>query len=98
MMTNNLTLVQFFDLGIKEEGYWNYFHMVLQIEDVCDLLALKFPEYDFVILVDQLSGHGKKKEGRVKYNGDECDIWRQSKNAKHNNQQIGHLPCPIKYW
>ena len=27
---DKLTLVQFFDLGINEEGYWNYFHMALQ--------------------------------------------------------------------
>ena len=47
MITDKLTLVQFFDLGINEEGYWNYFHMALQIEDAFDVLSINFPEYDF---------------------------------------------------
>ena len=55
-----LTLVQFFDLGINEEGYWNYFHMALQIEDIFDVFTIKYPYYNFLILMDQLSGHGKK--------------------------------------
>jgi len=58
-----LTLVQFFDLGINEEGYWNYFHMALQIEDIFDVLTIKYPYYDVLILVDQSSGHGKKWRG-----------------------------------
>ncbi len=43
LIRDKLTLVQFFDLGINEEGYWNYFHMALQIEDVFDVLSFKFP-------------------------------------------------------
>ena len=56
-------MVKFFDLGINEEVYWNYFHMALQIEDIFDVLTIKFPGYDFLILMDQSSGHGKKMEG-----------------------------------
>ncbi len=37
-----LTLIRFFDLGINGEGYWNYFHMALQIEDTFDVLSVKF--------------------------------------------------------
>ena len=43
---DKLTLVQFFDLGINE--------------DIFDVLSIKFPKYDFLILMDQSSGHGKK--------------------------------------
>ena len=59
MIKDRLTLVRFFDLGVKEEGYWNYFHMALQIEDIFDVLSIKFPDHDFLILMDQSSGHGK---------------------------------------
>jgi len=58
-----LTLVRFFDVGINEEGYWNYFHMALQIEDMFDILSIKYPESNFVVLMDQSSGHGKRMEG-----------------------------------
>ena len=60
---DKLTLVQFFDLEINEEGCWNYFHMALQIEDAFDVLSIKYPDYDFMILMDQSSGHGKRMEG-----------------------------------
>ena len=36
--------------------------MALQIEDAFDVLCVKYPEYDFTILMDQSSGHGKKME------------------------------------
>ena len=36
---DKLTLVQFSDLGINEEDFWNNFHMVLQIEDLIDVLS-----------------------------------------------------------
>ncbi len=59
---HRLTLVQFFDLGINEECYWNYFHMALQFEDVFDGLSVKLLDFDYVILMDQSSGHGKKMD------------------------------------
>ena len=42
-----LTLIQYFDLGTNEEGYWNYNHVALQVEDVFDVLSIKYPSYDF---------------------------------------------------
>ena len=60
MIKDKLTLVQFFDLGFEEEGYWNYFHMALQIEDTFDILSVEFPDLDFVVLMDQSSGHIKR--------------------------------------
>ena len=75
-ITDELTLIRFFDLGVNEEGYWNFSHMALQIEDVLDILSVKYPNFDFLILMDQSSGHGKSlKEGLnalsmgVKYGG-----------------------------
>ena len=64
MITDRLTFIQIFNLGINEEGYWNYFHMALQFEDIFDVLCVKIPECDFLILMDQLSGDRKKwREG-----------------------------------
>ena len=53
-------LVRYFDVGINDEGYWNYDHMCLQNEDCFDILRVVFPKYDYVLLMDQSSGHGKR--------------------------------------
>ena len=98
MIRDKLTLVQFFDLRINEEGYWNYFHMALQIEYVFNVLSVKFQEYDFVVLMDQNSGHGKKMEEGLNAIEMSMRFGGSQKNVKHNNQRIGHLPCPIKCW
>ena len=55
-MTNNHQLIQYFDLGLHNDGFWNYDHMDLQNEDVFDVLTTKYPSYDFVFIMDQSSG------------------------------------------
>ena len=67
-LTDLLTLVRFFDIGINEEGYWNYNQIALQVEDVFDVLAIKYPQYDIVLLMDQSSGHGKMRDGALNAN------------------------------
>ena len=67
-MKDPLTLVRFFDVGINEEGYWNYNQIALQVEDVFDVLAIKYPQYDIVLLMDQSSGHGKMRDGALNAN------------------------------
>jgi hypothetical protein len=54
-------LVRFFDMGKDREGYWNYSHMALQMEDVIDCLQVLYSHHDFLFLLDQSSGHGKKQ-------------------------------------
>jgi len=55
---------QFFDYGASKEGYWNFNHAALQLEDLVDCLIVLFPNVDFVFLFDQSSGHGKhQKDG-----------------------------------
>ena len=34
--------------------------MTLQIEDIFDVLSVVYPDHDFVVLMDQSSGHGKQ--------------------------------------
>ena len=68
MVKDPLTLVRFFDVGINEEGYWNYNQIALQVEDVFDVLAIKCPQYDIVLLMDQSSGHRKMSDGALNAN------------------------------
>ena len=67
-LTDKLTLIRFFDVGVNLEGFWNYDQMSLQVEDIYDVLATKFPCYDFLLLLDQSSGHGKMREGALNIN------------------------------
>ena len=62
------TLIQYFNVGINEEGYWNYNHIALQVEDVFDILSIRFPGHDFCFLMDQSSGHGRMREGSLNAN------------------------------
>ena len=63
--TDKLTLVRFFEVGVNLEGFWNYDQMALQVEDVYDVLAIKYPNYDFLFIFDQSSGHGKMRVGSL---------------------------------
>jgi hypothetical protein len=54
--------VRFFEYGADQDGYWNYQHMVLQLEDCDDVITNLYPQYDFVFLFDHSSGHDKQRE------------------------------------
>jgi hypothetical protein len=56
-------LVHLFEYGAEKKGYWNYNHMALQVEDLMDCLPVLYPDFDFVLLFDQSSGHGKSQKG-----------------------------------
>jgi hypothetical protein len=51
-----------FEYGADSDGYWNYNHMVLQLEDCVDVLKHLYPEYDYLFLFDHSSGHDKQRE------------------------------------
>ena len=61
-LTSKHALIQYFDLGVQNEGYWDYNHMALQMEDVYDVVSTVYPHFDFVAQMDQSAGHGKKRE------------------------------------
>ena len=42
--------------------------MSLQVEDIYDVLSIKFPQYNFLLLLDQSSGHGRMGEGGLNIN------------------------------
>ena len=60
-LTKNHQLLTLFEHGQQHEGYWNYNHIALQMEDVYDILSVRFPHCDFAILIDQSSGHRKRR-------------------------------------
>lgn len=64
-MTNNQTLIRYFELGMNHDGYWNYNHMALQNEDSFHVLSIKYPNYDFFFIMDNSSGHGKMAENAL---------------------------------
>ena len=78
LIEDKLTLVQFSDVEINKEGYWNNNQIALQVEDIYDVISVKFKNnfvdnsedktietynVDFVIMMDQSSGHGIMCEG-----------------------------------
>ena len=54
--------VRTFEYGADSEGYWNYNHMVIQLEDCVDVLKHLYPQYDFLFLFDHSSGHDKQRD------------------------------------
>ncbi len=54
--------VRTFEYGADSDGYWNYNHMVLQLEDCADVLNHLYPQYDYLFLFDHSSGHDKQRE------------------------------------
>ena len=94
-------MVNFFNIGINEESYWNYFHIALQIEDMFNVISVKYPEYNFVVLIFKYSGHGKRMEGglnagemSVRYGGSQQKIRITTINKFGTNpaqMKVGHI-------
>ncbi len=47
----------------RTSGIMNYDQICVQVEDVYDILAIKYPLFIFLLLLDQSSGHGKMTQG-----------------------------------
>jgi len=60
-LKNNNPLVYEFEYGMNNEGYWDYDHMVLQLDDCVDCLKYLYPNYDILFMLDHSSGHDKQK-------------------------------------
>ena len=71
--------------------------MALQIEDMFDVLSVKNPEYNFVVLMDQSSGHGKKMEGSLNA-GDMSVRFGGNQQKMHNTtiNELGTYPAQLK--
>ena len=96
-LTDNLTLVRFFDVGVNLEGFWNYDQMALQVEDVYDVLSVKFPNYDFLFMLDQSSGHGKMREGSLNTNLMSMKFGGKQERMRDTTiKEIGPYQCLLK--
>jgi hypothetical protein len=51
-----------FEYGADSDGYWNYNHMVLQLEDCVNVIMHLYPEYEYLFLFDHSSCHDKQTE------------------------------------
>ena len=80
-LTSKHVLIQNFDFGVNQDGFWSYHHMALQNEDAFDILSVVYPYSDFVILMDQSSGHTKKRENGL-------DVSKMSKNWGGNKDHV----------
>jgi hypothetical protein len=49
-------------IGASKGGYWNSFHMAIQLEDAVDCLKILRPGFVFVFLFDHSQGHARKKD------------------------------------
>jgi hypothetical protein len=39
-----------FEYGANNQGYWDYDHMIIQLEDCIDVVKTLHPEFDFIFL------------------------------------------------
>ena len=50
------------------EGYWTYNHMVVQLEDCIDVLTIIYPDFDFVVFLNNSNGHNKMRPDGLNIN------------------------------
>ena len=81
--------LRFFRAGANYDGYWVSPHIKLQTEDVCDVLVHLYPEFDFVFLFDQSSGHTKKRSDAL--NAEKMNVSFGGKNKTRDTtvQEVG---------
>jgi hypothetical protein len=56
------TFLKMFRHSQAHNGCWTHRHVKIQIEDLVDCLKVIFPNFGFLLLFDQSSGHTKKRE------------------------------------
>ncbi len=89
-------MIRFFDVGVNLEGLWNYDQMALQVEDIFDVLAIKYPQFDILFLFDQSSDHGRMRKGSL--NANTMSVrWggRQGRLCNTKINEIGTYPATI---
>jgi hypothetical protein len=70
------TFLKMFRHSQAHNGCWTHRHVKIQIEDLVDCLKVIFPNFGFLLLFDQSSGHTKKR-GRVEHDQHESRAWRE---------------------
>ena len=57
-----------FDYGKDGEGYWDYNHMVMQLEDCADAVRVLHLAYEYIFLFDHSCGHNKQRPDGLSVN------------------------------
>ena len=55
-------------MSVNLKGFWNYDQISPHVLDVCNVLSVKFPYNNFLLLLEQSSGHAKMREGELSAN------------------------------
>jgi hypothetical protein len=55
--------VHYIEIGVNNEGWWDFNQMVLQLEDCVDCLKTLYPAINFIFLFEHSSRHMKKRTG-----------------------------------
>ena len=83
-----------------KEGYWNYDHLIVQLEDCIDvMLALNGNKYDYLFLFDHSSGHDRMRDNAKNVNRMNIGFSGMQKTlrpTKITKQNYKHLIG--KYW
>jgi hypothetical protein len=66
---------------------WNYIHMMLQVENVIDVLAVKFHMFQFLLFADHSSGLSKKQH----LDGLKACYTPNSQHFRKKEEILGHL-------
>jgi hypothetical protein len=49
----------------NNQGYWDYVHMIIQLEDCIDVVKTLHPEFDFMFLFDHSCGYDRQRPDRL---------------------------------
>ena len=88
--------VRYLGYGAEKDGYWNYEHMVVQLEDCIDCVKHLYPQFDFVFELDQSSGHARERpDGLSTTNGELNFGWggaqRKMRDTMLGTEDVGTL-------
>ena len=79
--------VRWLHYGQNNDGYWNYHHMIVQLEDIVDVpKALYGQSYDFFFFFDHSSGHDHLRPDGL--NGGNMNKGYGGAQAKMRNAEI----------
>ena len=73
---------------MQNEGYWDFHHMALQMEDTYDVLKVTHPHCDFVVEMDRSAGHDKTRQ-----DGLDANVTRKKWGGKKYN--ISAIPKSV---
>ena len=70
---------------------------VVQVEDIYNILSVKYPHFNFLLLLDQSSGHGKMRKGTLNVNNMRLkNGGKQEKMRNTKIKEIGPYPAIFK--